>query len=160
MYAEHALSRYSDTQVTTGSPGHLVVMLYEGVLRFLREARQAMLDGDHATKGARIGRALHIVQELNNALNPEVEPELCERLASLYGFVETELFESTVTNDPLHLDNATRVLERLLSAWREVAHAVATEPAPAAEEDPDAVATREGPKTASGSHAPHFSTSA
>ena len=61
MDHRQALQQYTTTAVATGSPVRLVAMLYQGALKFIGEAQQAMSVQDPATKGDRINRALRIV---------------------------------------------------------------------------------------------------
>ena len=45
------LSRYQKVKVTTCSPGELLVMLYDGLFRFLGEAKTKMEEGDRTARG-------------------------------------------------------------------------------------------------------------
>lgn len=121
MFSERALHEYTATSVQTGSPVHLVAMLYEGALRFLHEAEAAIDRRDFQGKADRIGRAMRIVQELGNALDETAAPELVQRLRALYEFSEYEMLQASTFNDVRHLQNARRVLDRLHASWRELA---------------------------------------
>ena len=57
MSAANVLSRYGAVQVTTSTPGQILVMLYDGLFRFLGEARAALVAKERARAGERIGRA-------------------------------------------------------------------------------------------------------
>ena len=121
MYHQDAAHQYTATAVETGSPARLVAMLYQGALRFIGEAEAAMAVRDNPRKADRINRAMRIVQELSNALDASVAPELVERLTQLYEYVEHELLQASTYNDPSHLDHARRVLDRLVGAWEQLA---------------------------------------
>ncbi len=129
MNEQRALEQYQNTQVETSSPARLVVLLYEGALRFIDEAWQAIERKDHPVKAQRINRAIHIVQELANALDHEAAPELSSRLAELYEYVGYELLQGSAFNDPSRLDNGRRVLVQLLDSWRRIADAEVETPA-------------------------------
>lgn len=117
----NAAQQYTATAVETGSPARLVAMLYQGAIRFVNEAEEAIEAHDTVRKADRINRALRIVQELSNALDAEVAPELCERLTSLYEYVEYELLQASTYNETRHLGHCRRVLTRLSGAWDELA---------------------------------------
>ena len=71
---------YLQTQVGTTGQGEIVVMLFDGALRFLAQARDKMQAKDYAGKGQLISRALDIVNELDSSLNMEVGGELAKNL--------------------------------------------------------------------------------
>lgn len=116
-----AVGQYAATTVETASPAQLVVVLYDGALRFLRQAVVAAEAGDVARRGMALGRAHAVVAELQATLQPEHAPELCAQLDGLYGFVLDKITEATVRGDPAPLGPAVRVLEQLREAWAQVA---------------------------------------
>src|SRR5579884_2100577 len=96
-----ALARYAAVKVTTANPGQLLVMLYDGLLRFLREAQAAMRADDRARAGERISRAHAILEHLMAGLDPTHAPELCDRLRSLYVFCMHHLVRANLDRDPV-----------------------------------------------------------
>lgn len=115
-----AVGQYKATRVETSSPAQLVVLLYDGALRFLREAVGAGA-GQHARRGIALHRAHEIVTELQATLRPEHAPELCAELDRLYGFVLDRITESNLAADVAPLAGAIRVLEQLREAWAQLA---------------------------------------
>jgi flagellar protein FliS len=105
-----AIQRYKSVQVKTSSPGDLLVMLFDGLFRFIEEARDAMIVNDRARAGDRINRAHAIVNELAATLNKEVAPELCENLEALYFFSSSKLVEANLYQDPERLNQVMRIL--------------------------------------------------
>ena len=71
-----ASERYIETAVSTQERGKLVVMLYDGAIRFLRIAREKMDRQDWAAKGLYIGKAQGILTELDCCLNMEAGAEI------------------------------------------------------------------------------------
>jgi flagellar protein FliS len=120
MSASAAIQRYKSVQVTTSSPGEILVMLYDGLFRFLEEAREAMLADDRARVGDRINRAHAIVNELAATLNKDVAPELCENLEALYFFASAKLVEANLYQDPERLQQVVRVLAPLREGFTTV----------------------------------------
>jgi flagellar protein FliS len=112
-----ALAKYRAVQVTTCSPGQLLVMLYDGLFRFLGEAEQAIVHKDRAVAGERISRSHAIVEQLLLGLNPQAAPELCANLEPLYGFCMRELIAANIAQDASKVAGVLRVLAPLREAW-------------------------------------------
>ncbi|MCA9623454.1 MAG: flagellar export chaperone FliS, partial [Myxococcales bacterium] len=98
-------------KVKTASPGEVLVMLYDGLLRFLAEGREAMKAGERARSGERLDRAFAIVSELISTLRPEVAPELCEQLSGVYRFCMDQITAANIQQKPELIDDVIRVLE-------------------------------------------------
>ena len=133
MSAANVLSRYGAVQVTTSSPGQILVMLYDGLFRFLGEARAALVARDLARVGERISRSHAILDLLASTLDPAHAPELCDNLQALYLFCMARLVEANIQKDPARIDEVLRVLAPLRDAWREV---VTKHPQPSPEVHP------------------------
>ena len=116
-----AAARYRGVQLNTASPAQLVVMLYDGALRFVGEADEALGRDDRARAGDRIGRALAIVDELAATLDPTHAPELAENLLALYGFCKRRLLEANLERDRKALADVVSSLTPLREAWAAVA---------------------------------------
>src|SRR5690349_2363756 len=97
--ATNALAKYRAVQVTTCTPGQLLLMLYDGLFRFMREAQDAIVANDRAVAGERISRSHAILEQLLTGLNPSAAPQLCEYLEPLYAFCMRELIEANVKRD-------------------------------------------------------------
>jgi flagellar protein FliS len=109
--------RYKSVQVNTASPGGLLVLLYDGLFRFLREAEVSMKAGDRARAGERIDRAHAILTEFTTSLDRTIAPELCDTLSSLYVFCMERLVEANVHQDQTRLAEVFRVLTPLREAF-------------------------------------------
>ena len=112
-----ALARYGAVKVTTASPGHLLVMLYEGLIRFLREAQTAMTTNDRARAGERLSRSHAIINHLLTSLDAQHAPELCQNLQSLYVFCGGHLLKANLEQDPDKIGDVVRLLTPLRDAW-------------------------------------------
>lgn len=117
--AATVLSKYGAVQVTTCTPGQLLVMLYDGLFRYLAEAQVAMKAKDRARAGERIGRVHSILEMLASTLDPSHAPELCENLHGLYLFCMSRVVAANVKQDPAALAEVADVLSPLRDAWRE-----------------------------------------
>lgn len=120
-HATRALRGYRTTQAQTSSPVELVVLLYDGALRFLAEAERALAAGDLAARGTAISKALAIVNQLQSTLDMARGGAVAEDLDRLYDFVQDCLLRVTRDHDTAALTDAQGVLASLADAWRTVA---------------------------------------
>lgn len=111
--AAAAAARYKGVQVKTCSPVQLVVMLFDGAIRFIGEAEAAITAKDCARVGDRIAKAHAIVVELASTLDREHAPELCDNLLALYTFCMTHLVEANLHQDPKRLREVVAALTPL-----------------------------------------------
>ena len=114
------LNRYQKVQVTTCSPGELLVMLYDGLFRFLAEAKTKMEAGDRNRAAELISKSHKILQQLLGGLNYEVAPELCKNLQSLYVFCMGHIVQANLQQNAEKLSEVMRVLTPLREAWTTV----------------------------------------
>ncbi len=112
---------YLQTQVQSRTPVELVVMLYDGAIRFLGQARTAMAVGDLVAKRDALSRGLAIVQELQHMLNMEAGGEVAARLDGLYTYVLGRCYEANAQKDPAGLDESIKLLTPLRDAWAALA---------------------------------------
>ena len=84
--AARGINTYRQTEVQSRSPLELVVMLYDGALRFTADARDAMIRRDIRSRQQHLSKALAVVSELQNTLDMESGGEVAEHLDKLYGF--------------------------------------------------------------------------
>ena len=112
---------YRETSFSTQSQGQLVVMLYDGAIRFLKIAREKLEENDYAGKGIYIGKAQDIISELNNSLDMETGGELSKNLRALYNFLYRHLNEANMERDPEKLQDCIGILQELHEAWEQVA---------------------------------------
>jgi len=119
-----AVSQYRQANVNTASPVRIVVQLYDGALRFLREAIDAHARADLATRGHKLGRAHAVVTELRATLDRDQAPELCDQLEGLYDFVLDRIGQAASDGDAQVVGAAVDVLTTLRDAWAELAEQV------------------------------------
>jgi flagellar protein FliS len=104
----------SPDTVLNASPERLVLMLFEGAVRFGDEARAAFEAGDRDRGEALVGRVRAIVEELETGLNPEAG-SISRHLAAIYDYVLRRLDPGTVDADTL--GEVTADLAVLCEAW-------------------------------------------
>ena len=119
-----ASDQYFETTISTQQRGKLIVMLYDGAVKFLRVAKQKLHEGDWALKGVYIGKAQDIIAELNGCLDIKAAPQIATDLRALYIFLSRHLNEANIERSEAKIDDCIRILEELREAWREVAERV------------------------------------
>lgn len=118
-----AVAQYRSAGVETASPVQLLVKLYDGALRFLAQADDAIKAGDFPARGRALTRAHAIVSELQSTLDSRHAPELCQELDRLYEFVLHRITQCAVSGNAKDLESPVSVLTELRGAWAELAKA-------------------------------------
>jgi len=113
-----AAQRYRQVGVETASPGLVLLALYDGAIRFGREAAQATRRGEVARKGERIARVMAIVGELQSTLDHDKAPDLCAKLDRLYEYAQDRLELANRTLDAGAVEEVVRLLETLREGWQ------------------------------------------
>lgn len=116
-----AAATYRQVDVTARSPMELVVLLYDGALSSLVQAREAIEQRDMVAKGRAMSRAMAIVSHLQGTLNMDEGQDVAEQLDRLYVYVTDRLVQANLRRDAAAIDDAIRVLETLRGAWAQVA---------------------------------------
>ena len=124
------VNKYRDVQVLTADKLRIVIMLYEGVLRFNRGAQQAIKDEQIELRNYNINRSIDIITELRDALDMEVGGEIAQKLLSLYIFSIEHLTSGNLENNINYIENVNKVFDLLKDGWE---HIAANRPIDAAE---------------------------
>jgi flagellar secretion chaperone FliS len=112
---------YYQTQIQSQSPLELVVMLYDGALRFLQMAADGTRRNDLVAKREGMSRSMAILAELQNTLNLQEGGEVAQSLDHLYTYITSRLLDANVRKDPAPVDEAIRLLRPLRDAWAQIA---------------------------------------
>ena len=113
---------YKESAILTAPPERLVVMLYDGMRRFLFQATVAMREGNVELCNNRLQRAEAIIDELNGTLDMSAG-EVAERLRALYHFSRRHLMQARLKRSPEMIEEVAGILDTLGDAWREIAGA-------------------------------------
>jgi flagellar protein FliS len=118
---------YLRTQVMTASPEQLRLMLLDGALRFARQAVEGLAAKDYEAAYNGITQARAIVLELATSIRADIDPELAERVRSVYLFIYKEMVDSSLNRDTPRLDKAIELLEYERETWALLIDRVAAE---------------------------------
>jgi flagellar secretion chaperone FliS len=115
--SKNPYQKYKQTSIQSASREKLLLMLYEGAIKFMKLAMTSMEQKKLADKGINIGRAYDIILELNNTLDHKVGGDVSKNLEQLYMFITEQLTHANIKNDVQHLKNALKVTETLYDGW-------------------------------------------
>jgi flagellar protein FliS len=119
--ATRAARAYRRVESESRSPLELVVMLYDGALRFVGEARDAHHRRDLGARGRAISKTLAIIGELQNTLDMEQGGAVAEQLDSLYTYINSRLLDVTTKHDVAACDEVDKLLSTLREGWSQAA---------------------------------------
>jgi len=122
----NATLEYTKNAVMTASKAKLIVLMYEGAVRFVEQARFHLKRGNIAGCGTAISNAYNVVSELKVSLDPEAGGEVGKQLSidleRLYDFVLEQLVEANMERSEQNLEDVLEVLGTLKSAWEDIVH--------------------------------------
>jgi flagellar protein FliS len=116
----NGLDVYQRTAVTTQNKGRLIVMLYDGAIKFLRQAIRNLESNDFAAKGRNISKAQDIITELNTILDMDSGGEVAQNLRGLYNFMNRHLTQAGIKCDAQMIREVISLLEELNQSWRAI----------------------------------------
>ncbi|MDO9536596.1 MAG: flagellar export chaperone FliS [Bacillota bacterium] len=111
-------AQYKKVQVETADQGRLLLMLYDGALRFLGRARVCLEEGDLQGTNNNILRVQDIIAELMSSLKLEVGG-VALSLYSLYEYMHHLLVQANISKDGVPLGQVEEMLKELAASWRE-----------------------------------------
>jgi len=110
---------YRQTQVTTASQGELLLMLFDGAIRFARQSKDFMVAREYEDANAKLIRTQDIINELILSLDLSVG-EIANNLQQLYVFIHDLLVQANIKKDPEIVDSAVDMLVELRDTWEQV----------------------------------------
>ena len=114
---QHTANAYLKTKVMSATPEELRLMLLDGALRFARIGRDGIAEKDYEKSFENIIKAKDIVLELINILRPDVDPDLCGKLSSLYTFMYQRLTDANMEHDAAIVEEVIGLLEYERETW-------------------------------------------
>jgi flagellar secretion chaperone FliS len=122
---------YQQAATQTAGPGQLVLMLYDGAIRFLCQAEHGFTLEDpleyNLTIHNNITRAQAIINELNYSLNMPQGGEFAQKMRSLYDYFDRRLMESNLHKESKGVHEVMQRLTVLRDAWSEMLQRRSTE---------------------------------
>ena len=115
---------YRKTDVLTANRETILLMMYAGAMRFIRQAKEAP---EVLERTRLVGKAQEIISELRSTLNFEAGKEIATQLDALYGFILMRLSQGCIERKDAPLDEALTILGTLNEAWEQAVSAVRKE---------------------------------
>lgn len=112
---------YKQTAVETASPEKLLVMLYSGTVKFLRQGEKALEEERYEDAHNSLTRVIDIITELNMTLNLEEGGEIAANLRELYNFYFGEVVKANIKKNPEYLKPVIDFFESFRDVWIEAA---------------------------------------
>ena len=106
--------QYNQNAIATASQEQILIMLYDGAIRFIRQAISASEQNDNPEKLGRISKVFAIIVEFSNTLNHDIGGEIAADLDGLYQFMLRELSKARAEKG----EKSLRVVEGLLVELR------------------------------------------
>ena len=112
-------SAYKESAVLTAPPEQLVLMLYDGINRFLFQATVAMRGGDYIVTNNKLQRAEAIIDELIATLDHSAG-EVSDRLNAIYLYARRTLSESRIEKSPEKIEHVQGLIREIRDAWAQI----------------------------------------
>lgn len=117
MALNNPYDQYKNMQVQTATPGQLILMLYEGAVKFSKMAKKAILEKDMGTANKYLIKVQDIVTELMISLDMKTGGEIAKNLYSLYDYMLTRLLDANMKKDEKIVDEVMQMIDDLREAW-------------------------------------------
>jgi len=114
------IAAYQDAAVTTQSKGRLIVLLYDGAVKFMKLAIEELEKKNYEAKGQYIAKAQNIINELNAVLDMDAGGDVAANLRKLYGFANTRLAEANTKCDPQLIREVISIMQELNQGWKAI----------------------------------------
>lgn len=114
------VQEYQKGAVNGASPLQLVIMLYDGAIRFMEAGKYGIEHKDLELQNQNLQKAQRIVMELMSCLDMDKGGEIAKNLLALYSYVLNELVEANVGDKIEPIDRCIKILCELRESWVEV----------------------------------------
>ena len=116
----NGIAAYQDSTVTTQSKGRLIVLLYDGAIKFMKLAIRELEANNYEAKGKYINKAQDIINELNAVLDMNAGGEIATNLRKLYCFMNNRLSEANIKHDSKMIREVIELMEELNQSWKAI----------------------------------------
>lgn len=113
----NGLGSYQETSVLTQDKGKLIVMLYQGAIKFLKLGVKEIEASNFEAKNTYFNKAWDIINELNVSLDMDAGGEIAINLRKLYSFILSHISTANIKNDQSAAQEVIDMLEELKQGW-------------------------------------------
>jgi len=118
MAINQPYQQYKQNSVNTASPGELTLMLYNGCLKFIKQGKLSIIQGNIEKRHESLVKAQDIMQELMVTLNMDIE--ISKNLLQMYDYIYRRLIDANTNNSIEILDEVEGFVTEFRDAWKEV----------------------------------------
>ncbi|TFJ93307.1 flagellar export chaperone FliS [Lentibacillus salicampi] len=118
MSANKPFQTYQNNSVNTASSGELTLKLYNGCIKFIKQAIRDMEEEKFEAKNTNVQKAQNIIQELMVTLDPKME--ISQQIMPLYDYIQYQLKEGNIKNDAAFLEEALQYVTEFRDTWKQV----------------------------------------
>lgn len=118
MSVNKAYQTYQNNSVNTASGGELTLMLYNGCMKFIKQAMKDIDANNYESKNNNIQKAQKIIRELLITLDPKVE--ISKQFQPLYEFMLNQLTAANTENDKKKLEDVLELVIEFRDTWKEI----------------------------------------
>lgn len=119
MPTKTAYKEYKQVQVNTANRKKLLIMLYQGCIKFLRLAKKNIEEENIEEANNYLIRSQDIILELMNTLDHEKGGELADRLYNLYDFMNRQLLQANIKKKVEPIEIVEDMMMELLGTWNQ-----------------------------------------
>mgnify|MGYP001278392247 CR=1 FL=1 len=112
---QQAQDTYLRMQVSTAAPWELTAMLFNGCIKFMKQAQQGIRTKDFQSKNLYIQKSIDIIDELMSTL--KMEYDLSKQLFALYDYMKQKLFQANIRLNESDLQECIDLMTDLKDTW-------------------------------------------
>ena len=131
MYSQRGAAQYQSVAshglVAGASPARLVQIMFEQILSQLATAQGCMERiknnlplNEIVAKGKSLGRAIRLINQLNNSLDMDRGREIADNLRALYVYMLARLTTANITNDSAIVGEVASLVQKIKTGWDQV----------------------------------------
>lgn len=121
MAVQNAYNAYKQNSVNTASPGELTLMLYNGCIKFIHQAKKAIESKDIQNRNKYIQKSQAILMELMSTLNMDIS--VSQNMFNLYEYMHYQLTQANIKNDVAILEEVEGLVVEFRDTWKQVIQA-------------------------------------
>ena len=113
------LNAYKKNQINTATSEQLVLMLYDGAIKFIKRAIKSLQDGDMQSAHHNLIRSQKIIAELMCGINFEAG-EMAEKFLRFYTYMHSQLIQANLKKDSQYAEEVLGMIEELRGSWAQI----------------------------------------
>ena len=115
----NAYQQYKQAQYETASPEKLLLMLYDGAIKFAVQAKEGIKDNDYELANEKIKRVQSIINELMVTIDMDQGGEIADNLYNLYEYMNRRLIQANIRKDSEIVEEVLDLLREMKEGWEE-----------------------------------------